>query len=92
MRRYSNWLMLAFVSLVGCSDRDLVGTDEEVSGPSGDNRPNVLYIVADDLGFTDIGAFGSEIPTPNLDKLAFSGMRMTNFFYTFVFRSNNNFF
>ncbi len=79
MRRYSNWLILVFVSLVACSDRDLVGTDEEMSGPSGDNRPNILYIVADDLGFTDIGAFGSEIPTPSLDKLAFSGMRMTNF-------------
>jgi len=42
-------------------------------------RPNILYIVADDLGYTDIGSFGSEIPTPNLDELAFQGVRLTNF-------------
>jgi arylsulfatase A-like enzyme len=33
-------------------------------------RPNILLIVADDLGFSDIGCFGSEIETPHLDKLA----------------------
>ena len=42
-------------------------------------QPNILYIVADDLGYTDIGSFGSEIPTPNLDALAFNGTRLTNF-------------
>ncbi|MDD9997939.1 MAG: sulfatase-like hydrolase/transferase, partial [Rhodospirillaceae bacterium] len=42
-------------------------------------RPNILFIVADDLGYTDIGAFGSEITTPNLDELAFAGVRLTNF-------------
>ena len=41
--------------------------------------PNILYIVADDLGYTDTGPFGSEIPTPNLDELAFAGVRLTNF-------------
>lgn len=44
-----------------------------------DSRPNILYVVADDLGYTDIGAFGSEIATPNLDELAFAGVRLTNF-------------
>ena len=33
-------------------------------------RPNILLIVADDLGFSDLGCYGSEIPTPHLDKLA----------------------
>jgi arylsulfatase len=47
------------------------------TGP--DPRPNLLLIVADDLGYTDIGAFGSEIPTPNLDALAHAGIRFTNF-------------
>ncbi|WP_174273553.1 arylsulfatase [Sphingomonas bacterium] len=42
-------------------------------------RPNFLIIVADDLGFSDIGAFGSEIDTPNLDALALSGLRFTGF-------------
>jgi arylsulfatase A-like enzyme len=46
---------------------------------SNTDRPNILYIVADDLGYTDIGAFGSEIATPNLDALANDGMRLTNF-------------
>jgi arylsulfatase A-like enzyme len=42
-------------------------------------RPNFLVIVADDLGFSDIGAFGSEISTPNLDRLAYAGIRLTDF-------------
>ncbi len=42
-------------------------------------RPNFLVIVADDLGFSDIGAFGGEINTPNLDRLAYSGVRLTDF-------------
>ncbi|KAJ3782438.1 alkaline-phosphatase-like protein [Lentinula aff. detonsa] len=46
---------------------------------SNKRRPNFLLIVADDLGFSDVGCFGSEIRTPNLDKLASSGIRMTDF-------------
>jgi len=42
-------------------------------------RPNFLIIVADDLGFSDTGAYGSEIKTPNIDFLARSGVRMTDF-------------
>lgn len=42
-------------------------------------RPNFLVIVADDLGFSDVGAFGSEISTPNLDALANAGLRLTDF-------------
>jgi arylsulfatase A-like enzyme len=42
-------------------------------------RPNFLLIVADDLGFSDVGAFGGEIKTPNLDSLAQSGIRFTDF-------------
>jgi len=41
--------------------------------------PNVLLIVADDLGFSDIGSFGGEIRTPTLDALAAEGVRFTNF-------------
>lgn len=44
------------------------------------NRPNFLVIVADDLGFSDLGAFGGEIRTPNLDKLAFGGLRLNQFY------------
>lgn len=44
-----------------------------------ERRPNFLVIVADDLGFSDIGAFGGEIRTPNLDRLALAGIRLTGF-------------
>jgi arylsulfatase A-like enzyme len=43
------------------------------------SRPNILLIVADDLGFSDLGAFGGEIHTPNLDALAIAGVRLTDF-------------
>lgn len=43
------------------------------------SRPNFLVIVADDLGYSDIGAFGGEIATPNLDAIATSGLRLTGF-------------
>jgi arylsulfatase len=46
---------------------------------AGDTRPNFLIIVADDLGFSDLGAFGGEIETPSLDRLAESGLRLTDF-------------
>ncbi len=42
-------------------------------------RPNFLLIVADDLGFTDLGAFGGEIRTPHLDAIAQNGLRLLNF-------------
>jgi arylsulfatase len=42
-------------------------------------RPNIVLILADDMGFADIGCFGSEIETPNLDKLAAEGIRFTQF-------------
>jgi arylsulfatase A-like enzyme len=42
-------------------------------------RPNILVIVADDMGPADLGSFGGEIPTPNLDALAREGVRLTNF-------------
>ena len=46
---------------------------------AGSRRPNFLLIVADDLGWSDVGAFGGEIQTPNLDRLAETGIRMTDF-------------
>lgn len=42
-------------------------------------KPNFLIIVADDLGYSDLGSFGGEIATPNLDALASEGVRLTNF-------------
>ncbi|KAH8813401.1 alkaline-phosphatase-like protein [Flagelloscypha sp. PMI_526] len=44
-----------------------------------EKRPNFLVIVADDLGFSDLGCYGSEINTPNIDKIATQGVRFTDF-------------
>lgn len=45
-------------------------------------RPNILLIVADDLGYSDLGCYGGEIQTPNLDRLAADGLRFTQFYNT----------
>jgi arylsulfatase A-like enzyme len=42
-------------------------------------RPNTIFILADDMGFSDIGCYGSEINTPNLDALAKGGLQFTDF-------------
>lgn len=47
---------------------------------AGEDRPNIIIIMADDLGFSDLGCYGGEINTPNLDFLAAQGMRFTQFY------------
>ncbi len=53
---------------------------EQANTPSAGRRPNIVVIVADDLGFSDLGAFGGEINTPNLDALAANGVRFNQFY------------
>ena len=50
------------------------------AGEASRDRPNIILIMADDLGFSDIGCYGSEIHTPNLDRLAAGGIRFTQFY------------
>ena len=50
--------------------------------PAAAPRPNVVFILADDLGFSDLGCYGGEIATPNLDALAAGGLRFTQFYNT----------
>ena len=45
-------------------------------------RPNIVIILADDLGFSDLGCYGGEVQTPNLDRLAANGVRFTQFYNT----------
>lgn len=47
-----------------------------------DQRPNIIVILADDLGYSDLGCYGGEINTPNLDKLAENGLRFNSFYNT----------
>jgi arylsulfatase len=53
---------------------------KETREPEPVKRPNVVIILGDDMGFSDMGMFGSEIKTPNLDGLAQYGVRFTNFY------------
>ena len=46
------------------------------------SRPNILVVMVDDLGFSDLGCYGSEIETPNLDRLAADGVRFSQFYNT----------
>ena len=62
-------VLMAMLLVAACSDDDL-----------NDERPNILIIVADDMGYSDVGSFGGEIPTPNLDKLAADGLRFRQFY------------
>ncbi len=47
-----------------------------------DDRPNIIYIMSDDMGYSDIGCYGSEIETPHLDSMAEKGLRYTQFYNT----------
>ena len=49
---------------------------------TGADRPNFLVILVDDMGYSDLGCYGSEIETPNLDGLAANGIRYTQIYNT----------
>jgi arylsulfatase len=49
-------------------------------GAAGAKRPNIVVILADDMGFSDAGCYGGEIQTPNLDRLAAGGLRFSQFY------------
>lgn len=65
-----------FISFLSCLY--ILGC-ENPSDESKENPPNILLIIADDLGYTDLGCYGSEIRTPNIDQLAQNGIRNTSF-------------
>ena len=67
--------------LLGATGAALLPAPISASPPQ---RPNVLIVLMDDVGFADLGAYGSEIKTPNLDRLAAQGLRYTNFTVTGV--------
>lgn len=69
-------MRLLLIALMGTS---LAGAQNQRSG-AGLARPNIILIMADDMGYSDLGCYGSEIRTPNLDTLAAGGLRFTNFY------------
>jgi len=76
----SGWLLFLLLVAVGCSPDQSAPREQDVGkATSPAPRPNILLIVVDDMGYSDIGAFGGEIPTPHLDALAREGTRFSDF-------------
>jgi arylsulfatase len=72
--------LLASLFLAGCQSSGEASLPKAIiAAPSAPENPNILLIVVDDVGFSDIGTYGSEIPTPNIDKIANNGVKFTNF-------------
>lgn len=67
-----------FKGVIGTTDKDSRPHFPEPVRPKS-GSPNVVYILLDDVGFSDLGSFGSEIETPNFDRLAAHGLRYNNF-------------
>jgi len=70
-------MLLRLALLIPALLLGLAGAEARAAAASG--RPNILLIVADDLGYADLGAYGGDIDTPNIDALARGGMRFTQF-------------
>jgi arylsulfatase A-like enzyme len=68
---------LCFIILIVVSNQ--IFSREDGSKPQ---NPNIIVIMSDDIGYSDIGCFGSEISTPNIDRLAANGIRFTQFYNT----------
>ena len=68
MRHSLSFILVALVA---------VGLDTPLQAAE---RPNIIVILSDDMGFSDLGCYGGEIETPNLDKLAANGLRFTQFY------------
>lgn len=60
-------------------DAGVLASSHDSPDGTGETRPNILLIVADDLGYADLGVYGSDIRTPNIDSLAAEGMLFTQF-------------
>ncbi len=69
MTRFFNCLLYLCFATTGC-----LSAPTTTPGPA-KTPPNIVLIMADDMGFSDIGCYGSEIETPHLDSLARSGLR-----------------
>jgi arylsulfatase A-like enzyme len=80
MSNITRGLVLAGCALLGAGLMSCQQNPAGAAVAAATQRPNILFILADDLGYADLGVFGSEIPTPNLDQLANTGMLLTDFY------------
>jgi arylsulfatase len=65
--------------LIGCTETPKEVSKEVVTTPVDKAKPNILLLVGDDIAFSDLGAYGSEIATPNMNRIADAGVRFSNF-------------
>ena len=72
--QYSTLLLIMTMAFFSCQ------TKKEQANTSEKKQPNIVLIMADDMGFSDIGSYGGEVQTPNLDALAKGGLRYTQFY------------
>jgi arylsulfatase A-like enzyme len=72
--------LVLFCLLALCPSLFAAALSSEASAKDG--KPNIVFILADDLGYSDLGCYGGEIETPNLDSLAKNGLRFTQFYNT----------
>src|SRR6478735_1703170 len=70
MLKQSFYSLILLAALAGAS----------VAPAASHKQPNIMIILSDDMGFSDLGCYGSELTTPNLDKLASEGVRFTQFY------------
>lgn len=75
--------LLATAAATGCATPAVeqpAGARARAAAVAEDARPNIVVVLADDLGYSDVGSYGGEIETPNLDRLAADGLRFTQFY------------
>ncbi len=76
LRPAACWLTITLATLIS----SVTTNDRSVANAA--DKPNIIYIMSDDMGYSDIGCYGSEINTPNLNSLAEDGIRFTQFYNT----------
>ena len=79
MRRLIVVTSLFAMLFSGCVAEEPDATVASTPAATPDSRPNILLIIGDDMRFSDLGVYGSEVATPNIDALASEGLRFTNF-------------
>ena len=71
-------IRISIIGAITCAAVVFSATIQWTPAYAQDQRPNIVLIVADDAGYADIGSFGGEISTPNIDALAAVGVRFTS--------------
>lgn len=72
---YSLFFLIAFAGCTSSQTRD-----HNAEFASNNSQPNIIIMMADDMGYSDLGCFGGEISTPNLDRMAREGIKFTRFY------------